>query len=63
MDINEFIQMVEQDAIQEGIDFKSPVTKEFVKYWCDHEVKEAIEMGNYDYAYGLCQFNDWVQKY
>lgn len=63
MDINELIQMAEQDAIQKGIDFKSPLTKEFVQFWCDHEVKEAIEDGDYGYAFGVSKFNEWVQNY
>ena len=63
MDIIKLIQMSEQDAKINGIDLKSPLTKDFVQFWTDHEVKEALKRGDYGYAFGLSKFNEWVQKY
>lgn len=63
MNINTMLEKVEQFAKIKGIDLKSSLAKEFVQFWCDHEVKEALENGEYGYVYSLTLFNDWVQKY
>ena len=63
MDIKSLIQFAEEDANQLGIDLKSPLTKEFVQFWTDHDVKEALKKGDYGYAFRLSKFNDWVQQY
>lgn len=63
MDIKSLIQFAEQDAKEKGINLKSPLIKEFVQFWTDHDIKEAIANRDYGYAFRLSKFNDWVQQY
>ena len=63
MDIKSLFQFAEEDAIQKGIDLKSPKTKEIIQIWTDHDVKEAIANGDYGNAFDLLEFNEWVQQY
>ena len=39
MDIKSLIQFAEQDAKEKGINLKSPLTKEFVQFWTDNDIK------------------------
>lgn len=62
-EINTVLKKIEQNAENKGIDLQSPLTKKIVLIWCKTQLKEAFNEGDFNYAYNLLVFNNWVQNY